>query len=183
MKARRTSREAGPPPRRWGRAGLAKTTMRVQESAAQEQVGAGPPSRTVDTFFGGLARRLGLPAGADLVFGERVEHDGVVVIPVAKAAWGMGGGVDAAKDAGGGGGGAMFRPFGYVQISGGTARFHRILSPLNAVGVIVAGTVGAALVLRALGRLLAGVRSGRQATGQTTSVRSSSGGVVPGSLR
>jgi uncharacterized spore protein YtfJ len=118
-------------------------------------------SRVVDTFFGSLAHRLGLPAGANLVFGDRVEHDGIVVIPVAKAAWGIGGGIDGAKDSGGGGGGASVTPFGYVQISDGDARFHRIFSPLNAVAVIIAGTVGTALMLRALGRLLTGFRAGQ----------------------
>jgi hypothetical protein len=161
MKSRRTLHEARAPHHRWDRRGITKTAPPVSRSVLQEEVDEGPPSRAVDSFFGGLARRLGLPAGVGLVFGERIEHDGVVVIPVAKAAWGMGGGVDAARDAGGGGGGAMVRPFGYVQISDGTARFRRILSPLNAVGVIVAGTVGTALMLRALGRLLAAVRSGQ----------------------
>jgi uncharacterized spore protein YtfJ len=133
--------------------------MPAPKPGRQKKADAEPPSRAVDTFFGGLVNRLGLPAGADLVFGQRVEHEGVVVIPVAKAVWGMGGGIDAAKDAGGGGGGATVRPLGYVQISDGDARFHRIFSPLNAVAAIVAGTVGTALMLRALGRLLASIRS------------------------
>jgi uncharacterized spore protein YtfJ len=94
------------------------------------------------------------------VFGDRVEHDGMVVIPVAKAAWGMGGGIDGAKDSGGGGGGARVTPFGYVQINDGEVRFRRIFSPLNAVAAIIAGSVGTALMLRELGRLLTALRAG-----------------------
>ena len=51
------------------------------------------PPVAVDAFFSRFAQRLGLPGGANLVFGERVEHDGVVVVPVARAVWGLGGGV------------------------------------------------------------------------------------------
>jgi hypothetical protein len=148
------------PPRRWrGRPGQ----MRPSLAALRPKAAETPAPRVVDTFFGGLANRLGLPAGANLVFGDRVEHDGTVVIPVAKTAWGMGGGIDGAKDSGGGGGGASVTPFGYVQIRDGDARFHRIFSPVNAVAAIVAGTLGTALLLRALGRLLTALKSGQSA--------------------
>ena len=160
MRSKRTARKATLPHRWRARPGLMRPGVRAAKHPRKDEAPAAAPSRTVDTFFGGLAQRLGLPAGANLVFGERVEHDGVVVIPVAKAAWGMGGGIDAAKDAGGGGGGSVVRPFGYVQMSNGDARFHRIFSPANAVAVVLAGTVGTALMLRALGRLLAAIRSG-----------------------
>ena len=112
------------------------------------------PPVAVDAFFSRFAQRLGLPGGASVVFGERVEHDGVVVVPVARAVWGMGGGVSGDDDAGGGGGGASVKPLGYIQIAGGAARFHRILTPANVVAVVLAGTAGTAVMLRALGRLL-----------------------------
>jgi Sporulation protein YtfJ (Spore_YtfJ) len=148
-------------PRRWrGRPGQMRPPLPAPRPP-EEPAEAALSSRVVDTFFGSLAHRLGLPAGANLVFGDRVEHDGMVVIPVAKAAWGIGGGIDGAKDSGGGGGGASVTPFGYVQIGDGDARFHRIFSPLNAAAVIVAGTVGTALMLRALGRLLTAFRAGQ----------------------
>jgi uncharacterized spore protein YtfJ len=137
--------------------------LRPHAHEAQEAQATSLAPRVVDTFFAGLANRLGLPAGANLVFGDRVEHDGTVVIPVAKAAWGMGGGIDGAKDSGGGGGGASVTPFGYLQIRDGDARFHRIFSPVNAVAAIVAGTVGTALLLRALGRLLTALKTGQAA--------------------
>jgi len=148
------------PPRRWrGRPAVTMPPSGTKHARKDTAEAAASPG-VVDTFFGGLAHRLGLPAGANLVFGDRVEHDGMVVIPVAKAAWGIGGGIDGAKDSGGGGGGASVTPFGYVQISDGDARFHRIFSPLNAVAMIVAGTAGTALMLRALGRLLTALRAG-----------------------
>ena len=149
------------PPRRWrdwpGRRKPSLATLRPKTKAEAETSQA---PRVVDTFFGGLATRLGLPAGANLVFGDRVEHDGTVVIPVAKAVWGIGGGIDGAKDSGGGGGGARVTPFGYVQLRDGDARFHRIFSPQNAVAAIIAGTVGTALLLRALGRLMTALKTG-----------------------
>jgi uncharacterized spore protein YtfJ len=160
MRSKRASR-GHQPPRGWrGKPGQMRPPLPRVRRRPEEAAEEASASRAVDTFFGSLAHRLGLPAGANLVFGDRVEHDGTVVIPVAKAAWGIGGGIDGAKDSGGGGGGASVTPFGYVQIGNGDARFHRILSPLNAVAVIVAGTVGTTLVLRALGRLLAGLRAG-----------------------
>jgi hypothetical protein len=148
------------PPRDWrGRPGHVRPSLAALRPQAKETAEAPQGPRAVDTFFGGLASRLGLPVGANLVFGDRVEHDGMVVIPVARATWGFGGGTDGTTDSGGGGGGAKVTPFGYVQMSDGDARFRRIFSPLNIVAVIVAGTVGTALMLRALGRLLSALKA------------------------
>jgi hypothetical protein len=150
-------------PRSWrGRPGHLHASLTAVRSKRGEAAETPPAPRVVDTFFGGLASRLGLPAGANLVFGDRVEHDGTVVIPVAKATWGIGGGIDGAKDSGGGGG-ARVTPFGYVQLRDGDARFHRIFSPQNAVAAIIAGTVGTALLVRAVGRLLTALKAGQSA--------------------
>jgi uncharacterized spore protein YtfJ len=113
-------------------------------------------SRDRQMFVSGLIERLGLPVGAQRVFGEPVERDGVTVIPVAWASWGGGGGEgpaavpsagrrpaldepggpgpesqagqgsEAASMAGGGGAGAMIKPAGFIEIREGQARFHRI---------------------------------------------------------
>lgn len=111
-------------------------------------------ARAVDSFFGHFAQRLGLPGGAAVVVGERIEHDGVVVIPVARALWGLGGGVSGGDDAGGGGGGASMKPLGYVHIAGGRARFQRTRSSADLVAIILAGSAGIVVILRALGKLL-----------------------------
>ncbi|MCJ7796020.1 MAG: hypothetical protein MUQ56_04535 [Thermoleophilia bacterium] len=43
-------------------------------------------------FLERMAERLGAAAGVKSAYGEPVERDGVTVIPVAKVAWGFGGG-------------------------------------------------------------------------------------------
>ena len=43
-------------------------------------------------FLDRMAERLGAAAGVKSAYGEPVERDGVTVIPVAKVAWGFGGG-------------------------------------------------------------------------------------------
>ena len=54
---------------------------------------AGGFGADADKLMADLADRLGKGARAAAVFGEPVERDGVTVIPVAKARWGLGGGV------------------------------------------------------------------------------------------
>jgi uncharacterized spore protein YtfJ len=58
-----------------------------------------PPPPPAERLAERLAEKIGSSARATAVFGEAVEHDGVIVIPVAKARWGFGGG-----DGGQGGG-------------------------------------------------------------------------------
>ena len=107
-----------------------------------------------------LAERVGGRAGVQAVFGEPVERDGVTVIPVGRVRWGFGGGGGEGGRGGqpegqgsGGGGGAMAAPVGYIQISGGTARYTPIGFPVPPIA-IVAGGVAAFLVLRGLRTLL-----------------------------
>jgi hypothetical protein len=86
------------------------------------------------------------------VFGAAVERDGVTVIPVAKARWGLGGG-SGAKRSGeqgrapnvGGGGAAIVKPMGFVEMAGGRTRFRPILDPgLVAATAIASGLLGLA---------------------------------------
>ena len=58
-----------------------------------------PPPPPAERLAERLAEKIGSSARATAVFGEAVERDGVIVIPVAKARWGFGGG-----DGGQGGG-------------------------------------------------------------------------------
>ena len=103
-------------------------------------------------FVARLAEKLGASAGAKAVFGDPVERDGVTVIPVARAAWGFGGGEgeEGEREGHGGGGGAIARPHGYIEISGGEARYRPLRDPL-AAAVVAAGALAlgaAALLLR-----------------------------------
>ncbi|HVR96374.1 MAG TPA: spore germination protein GerW family protein [Thermoanaerobaculia bacterium] len=100
------------------------------------------------SLFSRLADRLGVAAKATTVFGEAVERDGVTVIPVAKARWGLGAGGGhqrpGTREGIGGGGGVIVAPVGYIEIKDGTSRFRQIWDPLAAAGVALAA--GALLV-------------------------------------
>jgi uncharacterized spore protein YtfJ len=101
------------------------------------------------TFVERLAKRVGENFGAATLFGEPVERGEVTVIPVARAAWGFGGGSgpEAAGGAGGGGGGASW-PVGYIELRGSETRFRPIfdLRPLilAAASGLAAGLVASA---------------------------------------
>src|SRR5262245_13732418 len=90
-------------------------------------------TRTEESFLETLADEL---AGSVCsVFGSPVEREGVTVIPVAKARWGMGGGFGRrgeqreqgegpTRGAGiGAGGGAIVKPLGFIEITAGRSRF------------------------------------------------------------
>ena len=64
------------------------------------------------------------------VFGEPIEHDGVVVVPVAKVAGGGGGGGDS-EDNGGGGFGLGARPVGVYVIKDGEVSWRPAIDPLR----------------------------------------------------
>ena len=85
------------------------------------------------------------------VFGAAVEREGVTVIPVAKARWGMGGGLESPRPrdetgprSGIGAGGAVrVKPMGYVELSGGRTTFRPIRDPeLIAWATIASGVIG-----------------------------------------
>ena len=78
--------------------------------------------------------------GADRVYGEPVEADGVIVIPAAKVAGGGGGGADESDEGGGGGGfGVSARPAGAFVIGpGGTVKWKGVFD-LNKV--IIGGQI------------------------------------------
>jgi uncharacterized spore protein YtfJ len=95
-------------------------------------------------FFEKLAERLGAAAQAAHVFGEPVERDGVTVIPVATARWGLGGGGGKRGLAGrqegmGGGGGVIVQPAGYIEIRGGESRYRPIVDSKLVIGAALAG--------------------------------------------
>lgn len=117
------------------------------EAAGLESV-EGPTS-----LFSRLADRLGVAAKAATVFGEAVERDGVTVIPVAKARWGLGAGGGhqrpGTREGIGGGGGVIVAPVGYIEIKDGASRFRQIWDPAAAAGLALAA---GALLLWALAR-------------------------------
>jgi uncharacterized spore protein YtfJ len=140
---------------------------------AATRAGAGGPT---DEFLGKLAERIGAQANVKAVFGEPIERDGLVIVPVAKVRWGFGGGAGsgpmpmvpgaAATDgatagssgssgSGQGGGGAVTAdPLGWLEIGPNGAEFRPIVPATPSPAFIAASTFGAAMILRALARLL-----------------------------
>jgi uncharacterized spore protein YtfJ len=94
-------------------------------------------------LFETLAEKLGASAQAAHIFGEPVERDGVTVIPVAKARWGLGGGGRHGRfgrgQGVGGGGGAAVEPVGFIEIRGGETRYRPIDDPKWVIGAALAG--------------------------------------------
>jgi uncharacterized spore protein YtfJ len=141
--------------------------MDTEEQARREAEQA-----AADERLGKLAERLGASASARAVFGDPVERDGVTVIPVARVRYGFGGGSGRGgarrgrKGDGGGdedqygsgaGGGVQAGPLGFIELSGGQARFTRItdrtrLMALFALPVAILG-LGAAVVFVGRARL------------------------------
>jgi uncharacterized spore protein YtfJ len=70
------------------------------------------------------------------VFGDPIEHDGVMVIPVAKVAGGGGGGGDN-DDNGGGGFGLAGRPVGAYVIKDGQVSWRPAIDPIRVALVAV----------------------------------------------
>ena len=105
-------------------------------------------------FIERLAERLGARAHVSAVFGEAVERGELTVIPVAKAAWGVGGGSGekAGEHGLGGGGGMSLTPLGYIEVRGTGAVFKPIRDPLLLAGAGAAAMGLAALAARALAR-------------------------------
>lgn len=60
-----------------------------------EQPGAQTAKAERRVLLERMAERIGAAAGVKTAYGEPVERDGVTVIPVAKVAWGFGGGENA----------------------------------------------------------------------------------------
>ena len=111
-------------------------------SERNESFGGAPAPAGLEALFGSLADRLGRSARAAAVFGEPVERDGVTVIPVARARWGLGGGSGRRPkrpgEGVGGGGGAIVSPVGFIEIRAGEARFKPIVELKVVLGVSLA---------------------------------------------
>jgi uncharacterized spore protein YtfJ len=90
-----------------------------------------------------IVTRVGDQLGIRRVFGEPVERDGLVVIPVAVAVGGGGGGTGPDEQGTGAGFGGMVRGIGVYAISNGQVRFIPAIdtTALAALGVLLTGMV------------------------------------------
>ncbi|AZQ38839.1 sporulation protein [Streptomyces cyaneochromogenes] len=109
-------------------------------------------SRASVAFLERLADKLGGSASVTAVYGEPVTSDGITVIPVAKIAYGFGGGAGRSVEGGkvgdgeGGGGGVEAKPLGYIEIRDGVATYKPIRNTWGDVVLPLAALlVGAAL--------------------------------------
>jgi uncharacterized spore protein YtfJ len=115
------------------------------------------------SFLDRLADQLAPRANASAVFGEPVERDGVTIIPVAKATWGMGGGSQNRRDGAqeqptGGGGGLAVRPMGFIEVGSGTAKFRMIRDSADVVRLAAAAGIFGVSLVNAIARLRAANR-------------------------
>jgi uncharacterized spore protein YtfJ len=88
----------------------------------------------------------GLTGMVGSVFGAPIDRDGVTVIPVARARWGMGGGFapkhpldrgPGGEPSFGGGGGTIVKPVGFIELRQGQARFRAIPDRVSTAWAIV----------------------------------------------
>ena len=134
-------------------------TLTFEESRDAAQRGAaGNPA---DGLLERLAELVGAKATVQAVFGEPIKQGDMTVVPVAKVRWGFGGGggrSEAAPDepasGSGGGGGVAADPVGYLEIGPAGATFKPISDVRPSPAFLLAAGVTAAIVIRALARLL-----------------------------
>jgi uncharacterized spore protein YtfJ len=90
-----------------------------------------------------IVTRVGDQLGIRRVFGEPIERDGLVVIPVAVAVGGGGGGAGPDEQGTGAGFGGMVRGIGVYTIGNGQVRFIPAIdtTALAALGVLLTGMV------------------------------------------
>ncbi len=100
-----------------------------------------------------LLGRIGDQLSVRRAFGEPVERDGVLVIPVAVAFGGGGGGAGPEDQGAGGGFGGVVRGIGVYSISEGRVRFIPAvdITALAAITLLLTGTVLRATRRRRLG--------------------------------
>lgn len=110
-----------------------------------------------------IGETLGSTATVKAVFGEPIHVAGKTVVPVAKVAYGFGGGFGSGKKAkpaaepgeagavgegGGGGGGVRAYPAGVLEITDAHTRFVPYVDMRLAAVAFAAGALAAAFVLR-----------------------------------
>jgi uncharacterized spore protein YtfJ len=115
---------------------------------------AQPPRRRTDELLSMIADRLGGQMSASAVYGAPVERDGVTVIPVAAARFGMGAGSGAdpskRQEGEGGGGGGTLTPIGYIELKNGRSRFVPVVHPGRMLALVCVAIVAALAIVRPL---------------------------------
>jgi uncharacterized spore protein YtfJ len=101
-------------------------------------------------FFDSLTDRLHSSSSVKTVYGEPLETQGKTIIPVAKVAYGFGGGYGESKDdkkeghnseGGGVGGGLAVKPVGVIEVTKEETRFIPLSGKKKLAGMLVLGFV------------------------------------------
>ena len=110
------------------------------------------PPRRADDLLSMLVERLGGKLAASTVYGTPVERDGVTVVPVAAARFGVGAGSGSdpgkKQEGEGGGGGGMVTPVGYIELKGGASRFVPVIHPGRMAALVLVAALGVAAIVR-----------------------------------
>ena len=108
---------------------------------------------SVSAAVASLVDRLHESANVSSVYGEAIERSGKTIVPVARVAYGFGGGFGSADEAdgdagegGGGGGGVSATPVGVLEITDDETRFVRYGQPRKWLGALALG-VGIGLLV------------------------------------
>ena len=113
---------------------------------------ADPPRRRADELLATLAERVGARLSTTTVFGAPVEREGVTVVPVAAARFGIGagGGSDPSKsqEGEGGGGGGGVTPIGYIELKDGRSRYVPIVRPARMLALVCGAALAGLLIAR-----------------------------------
>ncbi len=107
-------------------------------------------------FIERLAEIFGASINAKYIYAEPVKRDGVTVIPVAKASYGLGGGIGKkdTEEGGGGGGGVSLTPVGYIELKDGESRYRPTRDWLLLLPILAVTAPVILLSLRGIKRLL-----------------------------
>ena len=101
-------------------------------------------------FFDSLSDKFQSSSGVKKVYGEPLETQGKTIIPVAKVAYGFGGGYGETKDdnedsnnreGGGVGGGLTVKPVGVIEVTKEETRFISLGGKKKLVGMLALGFV------------------------------------------
>jgi uncharacterized spore protein YtfJ len=111
---------------------------------------------TTSDILRNIGETLGTTASVRSVFGEPIHANGKTIVPVARVAYGFGGGFGSGKnpkhadqqgEGGGGGGGVRAFPAGVLEITETRTRFVPFVDPRLFVAAAGAAALGLALVL------------------------------------
>ena len=105
----------------------------------------------IQQFFQSISESLRESATVKVVYGEPISAEDKTIIPVAKVAYGFGGGAgtrekgqeddhdEEAESGGGGGGGVSAKPVGVVEITSENTRFISFVEKKKLVGAMLLG--------------------------------------------